>query len=503
MDARRLDARNIKDHYHSGARSIVTPNLNRPNFKRMALFACLGILGASQANAAVTLLADGTLTGSSAGLHTDLSGLNDTLEDGLPASMLGGIGSGLAWAGGNIFLAAPDRGPNATPYNSAVDDTVSYIARFQTVTMDLAPNAPGAATPFTMTPTLAGTTLLWSGSPLSYGSGAGLGTDIRGNPLGSGAPAENTSGKFYFTGRSDNFDPAKTSGNPNNGRLDPESIRLSNGGNRVYVSDEYGPYIYEFDRATGERLRSFGLPDNLDASKSSPVGAAEISANTAGRTANKGLEGLAITPDGKTLVGIMQAALIQDAALGGVAAKLLRIVTVDIATGATHEYGYRLTSGSGVSDIVALNDHEFLVDERDGKGLLDGSSAKSKQVFKIDLAGAVDIASMDGTQGAAHAVSKSVFLDLVDVLSKPPNNISRSQIPAKIEGLALGQDIDVNGVIQHTLWIANDNDFVPDSAGPSQFYVFGFTDADLNGSVFVPQPLPGPASAAPVGAGRR
>ena len=50
----------------------------------------------------------------------------------MPANVLGGIGSGLAWAGGNTFLATPDRGPNATPYNSAVDDTVSYIARFQT-----------------------------------------------------------------------------------------------------------------------------------------------------------------------------------------------------------------------------------------------------------------------------------------------------------------------------------------------------------------------------------
>jgi hypothetical protein len=468
---------------------------------RATLLACLGILGASQANATVTLLANGALTGSAAGANADLSGLDGTLENGLPANVLGGTGSGLAWAGGNTFLAVPDRGPNATPYNSAVDDTVSYIARFQTVTMNLTPNAPGASLPFTMTPTLAGTTLLWSGSPLAYGSGAGLGTDIHGNPLGSGAPAANTPQRSYFTGRSDNFDPAKTSGNPNDARLDPESIRVSNGGNRVYVSDEYGPYIYEFDRATGERLRSFTLPANLDVAKPGPTGASEMSANTSGRAANKGMEGLAITPDGKTLVGIMQAALIQDAALGGAAENLLRIVTVDIATGATHEYGYLLTSGSGVSDIVALNDHEFLVDERDGKGLGDGSSAKSKQVFKIDLAGAVDITDMDGTQAAAHAVNKSVFLDIVDVLSNPPNGIAKSQIPAKIEGLALGQDIDLNGVTQHTLWVASDNDFVPDSAGPSQFYVFGFTDADLNGSVFVPQPLPEPASAALLGAG--
>jgi len=42
------------------------------------------------------------------------------LENGVPGNRLGGIGSGLAHAGGNIFLALPDRGPNAKAYNAAV-----------------------------------------------------------------------------------------------------------------------------------------------------------------------------------------------------------------------------------------------------------------------------------------------------------------------------------------------------------------------------------------------
>src|SRR5437868_5579625 len=87
------------------------------------------------ANAAITLLARGTLSGTS-----DLSGLGGILENGLPANMLGGVSSGLTYAGGNTFLAVPDRGPNATAYNSNVDDTVSYIGRFHTITMDLEAN---------------------------------------------------------------------------------------------------------------------------------------------------------------------------------------------------------------------------------------------------------------------------------------------------------------------------------------------------------------------------
>jgi hypothetical protein len=43
------------------------------------------------------------------------------------------------------------------------------------------------------------------------------------------------------------------------------------------------------------------------------------------------MEGLALTPDGKTLVGIMEAPLIPDAA-NPATSNLLRIVTIDIAT---------------------------------------------------------------------------------------------------------------------------------------------------------------------------
>ena len=59
------------------------------------------------------------------------------LENGVPGNRLGGIGSGLAYAGCNTFIALPDRGPNIAPYNSAVDNTTSYITRFQTLNLSL------------------------------------------------------------------------------------------------------------------------------------------------------------------------------------------------------------------------------------------------------------------------------------------------------------------------------------------------------------------------------
>jgi len=54
-----------------------------------------------------------------------------------------------------------------------------------------------------------------------------------------------------------------------------------------------------------------------------------------------------------------------------------------------------------------------------------------------------------------------------------------------------------NGTSTHTLWLANDNDFLQDLNGagtnPNQFFVFGFTDTDLAGSVYVPQHAQGSA----------
>jgi hypothetical protein len=443
------------------------------------------------ASAQVKLLAVGSLTSSSAGPYTDLSGLTNTLENGAPASLLGGFGSGIAWASGNTFLAVPDRGPNAVPWASSLDDTASYIERFHTIAMDLEPS-PGGALPFTLTPTLQSTTPFFSDSPLVYGEGGEV--DNLGNIIGSAVPPQNSPSRNYFTGRSDNFDPNQTSGDSKDARLDSEGVRLSNDGQFVYTSDEYGPYVNVFLRSTGQRVRSFHLPDSFFVSNLSSRGAVEISGNTSGRVANKGMEGLAITPDGKTLVGIIQNALIQDAAEGGLAANLLRIVTIDVNTGkTTHQYAYLLTTGSGVSEIVALNNHEFLVDERDGKGRAAQNKAKVKQLFKIDLDGAVDVSNMDGTTAAANAVNKTLFLDIISVLTA--NGIPAGQIPAKLEGLAFGLDATYNGNTIHTLWVANDNDFlttVDDGTGtfipnPNQFFVFGFTDTDLNGSTFVPQ----------------
>jgi hypothetical protein len=457
------------------------------------------LIGCTTSQAGVELIAIGRIDGSYEDLATQTAG---PLENGVPGNRLGGIGSGFAYAGGTTFLALPDRGPNANAYNGLVDDTVSYIARFHTLNLTLAPSDPGSALPFTLTPTLRTTTLLSSPTPLVYGSGAGLGYRSDGTtPLSSGEPPLNAvNHTHHFTGRSDNFDPASPSTDPDDARLDPESIRVSRDGHSVFISDEYGPFVYQFNRETDKRVKSFTLPENLAITTLSPQKDVEIASNTVGRVTNKGMEGLAITPDGKMLVGIMQANLEQDKK------KSLRIVTIETSSGATHEYAYKLTDGSGVSDIVAVNNHQFLVDERDGNGMADmplltdtASPAEVKELFLIDLNGAQDVTALSGDL-SAYAVSKTLFLDIVSKLNDA--GINSYLIPSKLEGVAFGQDVAIDGVTKHTLYVANDNDFLATIAdplkapgdptrgwvpNPNQFYVFAFGDEDLPG--FVPQTI--------------
>jgi hypothetical protein len=158
-----------------------------------------------------------------------------------------------------------------------------------------------------------------------------------------------------------------------------------------------------------------------------------------------------------------------------------------------------------VSEILAVNNHQFLLDERDGTGMADtplltdtASAALVKQLFLIDLAGATDVTTVASADLKNYYVPKTLFLDIVAELQS--KGFNPYFIPSKIEGIAFGQDVLLNGAKQHTLYVANDNDFLALIAdplklpsdltrgivpNPNQFYVFAFGDTDLPG--YIPQ----------------
>ena len=99
-----------------------------------------------------------------------------------------------------------------------------------------------------------------------------------------------------------------------------------------------------------------------------------------------------------------------------------RIVKFDTTTArAVAQYAYRMegaSQGRGISALVALNDHEFLVLERNNRGLgVDGTLTPSnKKVFRIDLAGATDVSALDldapGASFTPVAKQPAPWLDL-------------------------------------------------------------------------------------------
>jgi hypothetical protein len=157
-----------------------------------------------------------------------------------------------------------------------------------------------------------------------------------------------------------------------------------------WVSDEYGPFIVHFD-ANGkelERLSPFSgsLPRELSL-----------------RSANQGMEGLTITPDGSTLVGIMQSALKTPGLEGSAkSVPLARIVTVNLATKAVKEYLYPLANPQetkvAVSEITALSDTTFLIDERDGE-LQPGGN---KKIYVADISTATDVGPASKLPGSTY-----------------------------------------------------------------------------------------------------
>jgi hypothetical protein len=165
-----------------------------------------------------------------------------------------------------------------------------------------------------------------------------------------------------------------------------------------WVSDEYGPFVTHFDR-TG---RQIGRLSPFDGS---------LPAELANRVPNKGMEGLTITPDGGTLVGMMQSALQQpDLTKKPGNVTTLRIVTYNLRSHASHEYLYLLddpkTNSGAVSEITALSDSTFLVDERDGNF----EPGAYKKLFKIDLTGATDIGPKATIAGATYDAAKGGLL---------------------------------------------------------------------------------------------
>lgn len=393
--------------------------LRIPSLGMMTL-TCLLLSSFAQAEE-IELIGIGELSGSAA----DLSGQTDLLENGVPHNRVGGI-SAMEYTGtGNSFIALPDRGPD--------DGAVAYHCRFHTVEINIDPVTS------TVTPKLMKTTFL---------------TNEMGHRFPGAAIAYTATDSF-------------------GSRLDPEGVRMSANGN-MFLSDEYGPHLFEFC-PDGKQVREFKIPQRYLINTPGITKADENGANTSGRSCNRGMEGLALSPDGKFLYGIMQSPLLQDSARkesGKPYGLNCRILKVDVATGTITEHLYQLDDdGYKLNEIMAINDQEFLVIERDGEP---GESAQFKKIMKIDLTEASEIQHLDELPAmelpqGVQPVEKEVYIDMLD----PRFGLAGANMPEKLESLTFGPTLSDGS---HTLFVVSDNDFAADAT--TKFYTFRVRSAN-------------------------
>ena len=377
---------------------------------------------------------------------------------------------------GSLWLL-PDRGYN-------VVGTTDYRPRLNTIGIEFAPVAPGAAPAAGkeqsgVKATLADTMLLTDDK----------GADATGlDPLNGVRAA---SGDMPILPEA-------------NGKLalDNEAIvRLPDGS--MFISDEYGPNIYRFS-ADGHLLSATQPPAALVpmrhgtpnfASDNPGPGAAEPDPKDpdTGRQNNQGLEGMAMTPDGKFLIAVLQSAPRQDGGDSGATRQNTRALVYDASDLAhlklAHEYVVPLpvfkdakgkTKVAAQSEIVALSDQTFLMLTRDsgnGQGLK-GDTSLLRQINIVDLSAATDIAG-----GAFDAADKPVapkgvldpsvtpakltpFIDLNDkgelgrfgLHNGAPND--KNNLSEKWEAMSVVSVLDPKLPDDYFLFVANDNDFL-------------------------------------------
>jgi len=287
--------------------------------------------------------------------------------------------------------------------------------------------------------------------------------------------------------------------------LDSEALRFLNDGS-FYVGDEYGANVYYFD-ATGNLKGVVTPPPALipRTADGSTLSFTSLADAATGRRLNQGIEGMAVTPDNKKLVTLLQSATYQDT--GGTAQQTrtnTRLMIYDITgtkapTAPVGDYVLQLPifnlAGTGgaanrtaaQSELLALNDSQFLVLSRDGSGL---GQANTPPVFKsvllVDITGATNIAGTAFENSYTPiapggnllaSINPVQQVELVNMLNTTEltkfginlrngapgsgtDAVNATTITEKWEGMALVPVLEESAPQDYFLLVGNDNDFL-------------------------------------------
>lgn len=372
------------------------------------------------------------------------------------------------------LIGQPDRGYN-------LGGATNYTPRFNELSLRFAPAPDGAATQHQVELTLTDT--------VRY-------TETDGTPLTSLDPTPTGSGTRP------GFPPLPVAHNRRIS-LDAEGIVINADGTH-WVGDEYGPYLYQFS-AKGILLAAVRPPEAFipkrkgrDSFSSNSPGKHQPAPTPAdpktGRQNNQGIEGLTLSPDGRTLFALLQCATRQDGGDGNTSPRQhTRLLAYDVSATTpklTGEYVLTLPTHpdgaaprvAGQSEICALSSTRLLVLARDSAGHGGKNPASVyRQILLYDLAGATNLAGTPydspATPVAPHGVlakgivpaTRAEFIDLNDAaqlakfgLHNGPGD-DANNLSEKWEALALVPALDPAAPNDWFLFVGNDNDFITQS----------------------------------------
>ncbi|MED5619817.1 esterase-like activity of phytase family protein [Ideonella sp. BN130291] len=218
--------------------------------------------------------------------------------------------------------------------------------------------------------------------------------------------------------------------------LDIESIRRDKQGH-YWFGDEFGPYLVKTD-THGTVLRAAIPLPGVYAPEHKDVRAGAAVANLPG---SGGFEGMAINTSGTRLYALLEKGVAGDPA------KLLRINEFDLTseawTGTTWFYPLE-ADGTNIGDMTAVDDHRFIVIERNG-GTATTPTPPFKKLYLIDIAGV--------TNGGT--VAKTELADLMNLADPDDLNGDGSTVYT----LPYVTIEDVLVLDARTLLVINDNNF--------------------------------------------
>lgn len=234
------------------------------------------------------------------------------------------------------------------------------------------------------------------------------------------------------------------------GLIDAEAVALAPDG-MLWVATEGVSY-----ELIPPRIMGFRLDGALTAELVVPQ--AYLPGDGSGVRSNHGFEGLTVTPDGSRIIAAVEAPLAQDGPVATLdRGAVVRLVIFDTATRrAIAERAYQVEPvpdeprpatayhSTGVSEILALDDHRVLVVERS----FSAGVGNRVRLFVADLRSGDDVTGAASLPGGVRPVDKRLIADVADLGVEPDN----------LEGLAVGPEL-ADG--RPALVLVSDNNFQP------------------------------------------